>query len=71
MTQESQVDPEYERITLIASSCIAFADFGTIQNIMLQRKHVAVMILEDWKNKELWRHFNFLEKNIKNYLLLK
>jgi len=68
---QKQVDPEHERITLIATSCIAFADFGSIQNIILQRKHVAVMLLEDWENKQLWDHLNFLEKHIKDYLWLK
>lgn len=68
---QKQVDPEYERIKLIATSCIAFEDFGSIQNIILQRKHVAIMLLEDWENKQIWDNFNFLEKQIKNYLFLK
>lgn len=67
---QKQVDPEYERITLIATS-LWFADFWLIQNVILQRKHVARMLLEDWENKNLWDHFNYLEKNIKEYLWLK
>lgn len=64
-----QIDPEYIRIRGIATKSW-FWDFWIIKNIVLQRRYVARMLLEDWGNKQLLDHFTIIELQIKEHLQL-